>query len=241
MATPPLDRSLIRDLAVFAAVPPADLDALLATATARRYPEGATAYRQDEPAGQFFVLLGGRMKAVQTTPDGVQVVIRHIGPGDLFGLAHAMRRPTYPASAIAVTDSVALAWPDSQWAVMTARVPQLAANAMATMGQRLDDAHTRVRELATEAVERRVAHALLRLVRQAGRKTEAGILIDFPLTRQDIAEMTGTTLYTVSRLLTAWEAKGLVASARRQVTVRDPHALVLLADGDGAAGDDTET
>jgi CRP-like cAMP-binding protein len=111
------------------------------------------------------------------------------------------------------------------------RVPRLAANAMATIGGRLQDAHTRIRELATEAVERRVAHALLRLVRQAGRKTEDGVVIDFPLTRQDIAEMTGTTLHTVSRLLSAWETKGLVASQRRQVTVRDPHGLVLIAEG----------
>lgn len=232
MAAPQLDRSLIRDLPVFEAVAPADLDVILATATARRYAEGAAAYHQGETASAFFVLLHGRMKAVQTTPDGQQVVVRHVDPGDLFGLAMAMRRPTYPASVLAVTESVALAWPDSQWSTLTERVPKLATNAMATMGTRLQDAHTRIRELATEAVERRVAHALLRLVRQAGRKTEdGGIVIDFPLTRQDIAEMTGTTLHTVSRLLSAWEGRGLVSSARRQVTVRDPHGLVLIAEG----------
>lgn len=232
MAAPQLDRSLIRDLAVFAAVPAADLDFILATASARRYAEGAAAYHQGEAATSFFLLLHGRMKAVQTTPDGQQIVVRHVDPGDLFGLAMAMRRPTYPASVLAVTESLALAWPDSQWSALTARVPALAANAMATMGERLQEAHTRIRELATEAVERRVAHALLRLVRQAGRKTDDGILIDFPLTRQDIAEMTGTTLHTVSRLMSAWEARGLVASQRRQVTVRDPHKLVLIADGE---------
>lgn len=232
MAAPPLDRSLIRDLPVFADVAPAELDVILAGAAARRYAEGAFAYHQGEATTAFFLLLHGRMKAVQTTPDGQQVVVRHVDPGDLFGLALAMRRPTYPASVIAVTDSVALAWPDSQWQNLTERVPRLAGNAMATMGTRLDDAHTRIRELATEAVERRVAHALLRLVRQAGKKeADGGVVIDFPLTRQDIAEMTGTTLHTVSRLLSAWETRGLVASARRRVTVRDPHKLVLIAEG----------
>jgi CRP-like cAMP-binding protein len=231
MAAPPLDRSLIRDLAVFDAVAPADLDTILASAAARRYAEGAAAYHQGEQASAFFLLLHGRMKAVQTTPDGQQVVVRHVDPGDLFGLAMALRRPTYPASVVAVTESLALAWPDSQWTMLIERVPRLAANAMATIGGRLQDAHTRIRELATEAVERRVAHALLRLVRQAGRKTDDGVVIDFPLTRQDIAEMTGTTLHTVSRLLSAWETKGLVASQRRQVTVRDPHGLVMIAEG----------
>ncbi len=103
-------------------------------------------------------------------------------------------------------------------------------NALQTVGQRLQDAHTRIRELSTEEVERRVAHALLRLVRQAGRKTEEGILIDFPVTRQDLAEMTGTTLHTVSRVMTGWESKGLVASGRKKVVVKDAHGLHVLAE-----------
>jgi CRP-like cAMP-binding protein len=68
-------------------------------------------------------------------------------------------------------------------------------------------------------------------VNQTGKKTEDGILIDFPISRQDIAEMTGTTLHTVSRLLSAWEESGLVKSGRQKVTVLEPHRLLLLAEG----------
>ena len=78
--------------------------------------------------------------------------------------------------------------------------------------------------------EKRVAHALLRLVNQTGRKTELGSEIDFPISRQDIAEMTGTTLHTVSRLLSAWEDKGIIVSGRQKVTVSDSHRLMLLAE-----------
>ncbi|MBP0651339.1 cyclic nucleotide-binding domain-containing protein, partial [Mycobacterium tuberculosis] len=81
MPAPQLDRSLIRDLPVFQSVTPTDLDLILATASARRYAEGAAAYHQGEAANAFFVLLHGRMKAVQTTPDGQQVVVRHVDPG----------------------------------------------------------------------------------------------------------------------------------------------------------------
>ncbi|WP_437344236.1 Crp/Fnr family transcriptional regulator [Mesorhizobium marinum] len=80
-------------------------------------------------------------------------------------------------------------------------------------------------------VEQRVAHALLRLVRQAGRSDGDGIAIDFPISRQDIAEMTGTTLHTVSRIMSAWEDKGLVKSGRQQVTIVESHKLLLLAEG----------
>lgn len=228
-----LDRAVIRDLAMFRDLADADLDAVLAVATVKRLAPGDVAFRQGEIADAFFVLLHGRLKVTQTTPDGQQVVVRHVNPGEVFGIARAVRRPDFPGTAEAVVESLALGWPSDQWDVLAARCPALAVNALATVGQRLQDAHTRIRELSTEAVERRVAHALLRLVRQAGRKTDGGILIDFPVSRQDIAEMTGATLHTVSRLMAAWETKGLVASGRKRVVVRDAHALLMIAEGEG--------
>ena len=78
-----------------------------------------------------------------------------------------------------------------------------------------------------------VAHAVLRLIDQAGRKEGNGIRIDFPISRQDIAEMTGTTLHTVSRILSAWEAKGLVEGGRQKLLVRDAAGLATLAEGEG--------
>jgi CRP-like cAMP-binding protein len=95
---------------------------------------------------------------------------------------------------------------------------------------RLQELQDRYRELATERVERRVARALLRLARQTGRKVENGVLIDFPLTREDLAEMTGTTLYTVSRILSGWEKEGLIETGRQRVLIRSPHGLVAIAE-----------
>jgi CRP-like cAMP-binding protein len=88
----------------------------------------------------------------------------------------------------------------------------------------------RLRELATERVERRLARMLLRLARQSGQKVTGGILIDLPLSRQNLAEMIGTTLYTVSRILSQWEAHGLVETGRERVVIRRPHGLVVIAD-----------
>ena len=87
--------------------------------------------------------------------------------------------PDYPATALALEESLTLAWPSSAWDALIARAPLLAANAMKTLGQRVQDAHTRVREVATEEVERRVAHVLLRIARRAGRAGEAAD-VDFP-------------------------------------------------------------
>ena len=109
-------------------------------------------------------------------------------------------------------------------------IPALAANTLQTVGARLQETHTRVIEMSTQQVERRVAHALLRLAKQAGRKVEHGVEIDFPISRQDIAEMTGTTLHTVSRTLSAWEQQGLIEGGRQRIVLRDPHRLFQLAE-----------
>ncbi len=230
----PIDRSLVSDFEIFKDVPAEDIDAVLATARPRRLAEGTAVFRQGAPAKEFFLLLNGRLRVQQTTPDGQQIVVRHINPGDLFGIAPAVRRPDYPGTAIAVVESLALVWPVGQWEAFIGRNPAFAVGAMQTVGRRLQDANTRVRELSTEAVERRIAHAILRLVNQAGRKTDKGIEIDFPVTREDIAEMSGTTLHTVSRVMSGWQQKGMVTLGRRRVAVNDPHRLFMLAEGSQA-------
>lgn len=116
---------------------------------------------------------------------------------------------------------------------MARRFPAFGANTYRTVGTRLQETQTRVVEMSTEQVEQRIAHALLRLANQTGRKTESGIEIDFPISRQDIAEMTGTTLHTVSRVLSRWEDIGIIASGRQKVTVKDAHRLVVLAENPG--------
>jgi len=143
----------------------------------------------------------------------------------------AMGHPSYPATASAVEDSICLVWPSSAWPRLIGRHPCLAVCTLQAVGSRLNEAQTRIVEMSTEQVERRVAHALLRLARQAGRADGTDIEIDFPISRQDIAEMTGTTLHTVSRTLSAWEDRGLVAGGRQRIVLRDPHRLFLLAEG----------
>ena len=226
-----LDRSLIAGLPVFGGLDAAALDGILQHARSLRIQKDAALFEQAAEASTFFVLLDGRVRVVKTTPDGQQVTVRYIVPGELMGIAHALGLTVYPATALAVVDCVALAWPSRLWKEFAGTYPSFGMNTNRTIGSRLTDAHTQIVEMATQQVERRVAHSLLRLVKQSGRKTEDGILIDFPLSRQDIAEMTGTTLHTVSRLLTAWEEKGLVVSRRQQVTVVEPHRLMVLAEG----------
>jgi CRP-like cAMP-binding protein len=217
-------------LPAFSGLSSEGLDHVLASARSARYPKDSEVFSQGEEARQFFLLLSGHIRVVQTSPEGHQVVARYINEGELFGIAVAMGRSTYPATAVAAVDCVALSWPNSAWTDLQSRFPSFGASAYQTIGSRLQDTQSRIMEMSTEQVEQRIAHTILRLVAQSGRKTENGIEIDFPITRQDIAEMTGTTLHTVSRLLSAWEDKGLVRGGRQKVTVTDPHGLMLVAE-----------
>lgn len=226
-----INRALVKELPLFQKMTDQELDDVLQTAVSKRYLAGQPVFEQGQVAECFFVLLHGRLRVTQVTPEGQQVVIRIVNPGDLFGIAKALMRTDYPGTATAVVESVALAWPMSAWSLFMDQHPSMAVNAMQTMGERLQEAQSRLRELATQEVERRVAHAVLRLGSQSGKKEPGGIRIDFPLSKQDIAEMTGTTLHTVSRILSAWEAAGLVEGGRQKLLLRDPHRLLLIGDG----------
>ena len=229
----PLDRSIVANIPVFAGLSADDLDEILHEARSSRYPKDSSVFEQGADALAFFVLLHGHLRVEKTTPQGQQVVVRYVSAGELFGVAQAMGLKNYPATAVAAVDSVALSWPSSSWSRLIGKFPSLAAGALQTVGNRLQDTQARVMEMSSEQVEQRVAHALLRLAKQAGRKVEQGVEIDFPISRQDVAEMTGTTLHTVSRILSAWEQQGLVDGGRQRIVLRDPHKLLGLAEGHG--------
>lgn len=231
-----VDSSLVADLPLFAGLSSADLDAILSEARSVRVAKNSPVFEQGEEAHSFFVLLHGHVRASKATPAGEQIVVRYVATGETFGVAKAIGLQRYPATATAVDDSVVLAWPSGAWPRLVEKFPALAANTLQTVGARLQESHTRVMEMSTEQVEKRIAHALLRLVKQSGRKVEHGIEIDFPISRQDIAQMTGTTLHTVSRTLSAWEGKGLVESSRQKIVVIEPHKLFMLAEENPEAG-----
>ncbi|WP_245484950.1 Crp/Fnr family transcriptional regulator [Ciceribacter ferrooxidans] len=226
-----IDRTLVRSLSLFEKMGDADLDKLLAFANSRRVPQGGSVFEQGDAATHFYLLLHGRLKVMQVTPDGQQIIVRVVHPGDLFGFAKALRRSDYPGTAVAAAESIVLAWATELWPVFVEQNPGLAVSAMQTIGERLEEAHTRLREMSTEEVERRVAHTVLRLTKRAGKPEGGGIRIDFQISRQDIAEMTGTTLHTVSRILSGWESRGLVEGGRQRLVVLDPQKLAQLAEG----------
>jgi CRP-like cAMP-binding protein len=229
-----IDRSLVDRFPFFADFPADSLEALLKGAHLQQVEKDSAIFGEGDDVQAFFFLVDGHVRAVRTTPDGGQVIARYISPGEVFGIAPAIGRSTYPASAIAVVDCTILSWPKSLWPEIAKAYPQFAAKTYQTVGNRLQETQQNVVDLMTSQVEHRIAQAVLRLTRQAGRKVEGDTTIDFPITHREIAELTGTTIYTVSRVFRSWEERGWIRSRRQTLTIKAPEQLAALVGADPA-------
>jgi CRP-like cAMP-binding protein len=217
---------------LFQAMAAPDKEAILGAGAHRSLRKGQVLIRQGEPASTFFLMERGYLKLTQLTPDGAEVIVRFVGPGDPVAGVAALGEAPYPVTASACDAVDVLAWSRGQLADLLARHPQLKTNILREMTAHMDDALTRLRELATLDVRQRLAHTLLRLTVKAAAAGAGGLSVPHTLTRQELAELTGTTLFTVSRILTEWEGAGLVHSTRAHVAVLDAERLRYAADGE---------
>jgi CRP-like cAMP-binding protein len=224
------DLALLERTELFRGVPAPVLRVAASAASRRRVAAGETVFRQGDASAMLYVVLVGRLCASQTTADGQQVIIRYLGPGEVAGYAVLSGTDCYPGSVTAVDDTHLLCWNRSAITAIMREHSAVAMNAVALIGARYHEMQLRLRELSTERVEQRLAHTILRLATQAGRRTANGIEIAFPLSRQDLSEMAGTTLHTVSRTLSAWEEQGVVRSGRRRVIIAAPDTLAAIAE-----------
>lgn len=205
---------------------------ILDQAVSRHIEKGETVFEEGQEARRFFILLDGHIRVVRYTAQGDQVIVTYIPPGELFGIAQAIRRKTYPATAIAAADCIVLSWPSPLFDVFSEKYEGFAGETYRMIGERLTERNDRLISMATQRVEQRVASALLNLSAHSGRPVQGGIEIAFPISRQDLSEMTATTLYTASRLLSSWEKDGIIKSLRKRILVCDQERLRRLAQGD---------
>ncbi len=219
------------DLPLFATLSDAQRDIVREGMVPVSLQTGEPLFLQGDPATRFYALVEGRLKVTQVTEDGRQIIVRIVHPGELCGFASALNRDTYPGGAEAMVPSRLIGWPYRRWEAVMGAAPSLTFSVMRAIGRKLDEAHTRLREATTEEAGQRIAHVLLRIARETGEEVAGTIQVPFPLTRQDIADLSGNTLHTVSRIMAAWEARGLLVRARKQVIIADLAAFEALAAG----------
>jgi CRP-like cAMP-binding protein len=227
-------------LELFRGLPPSSLDTIAANARVRYLPKGLCIFNQGDEGVRAHAVIDGGVRIAQAGSDGGQAVMRFVGPGEMFGTVALFTDGRYPADAVTLMETLEASWSEADLLDLIHLYPQIGINVVRIIGSRLQEAQERLRELATQSAERRVAHAMLRLVRQAGCSTADGTAIEFPLRRKDVADIAGTTLYTASRILTAWEKIGFLVTHKHRLTIRRPLELKRIAEGAAEHADGRE-
>lgn len=221
---------LLTKARLFAGLTETQLSTVLQHAYTHEVERRAFFFHQGEPASTFYLIRRGQVRLSQINPEGKQVIIHLFGPGDVMAVIVVLSHATYPLSAEAITDSVAWAWDRETAVSLMEQFPRLAINGLDMVAQRFLELQNRYRELATERVEQRVARALVRLIHQRNGYVPQRPYPLLALTRQDLAEMTGTTLYTVSRICSNWEQQGVLETGREQLHIHNLDDLLAIAD-----------
>ena len=226
-------RELLQANAIFATVPPRDLTALIERSRLDRYAAREHIFHEGDPAEWFCLVVEGRVRIVRHARSGKDVVLELLGPGEVFGGVAVIERRPYPASAQAVEATMVLKIPGEPMRGLSDRYPVVIREMALMIGRRLRAAHDTVESLAVDPVEARLAQRLVRLADTVGVWRADGIELPFHLTRQGLADMSGTTVETTIRIVSRWLKEGLLRENASRLVVPDLPALRGLADAGG--------
>jgi CRP/FNR family transcriptional regulator len=225
-------KRFLRENPVFAELPAAEIDALAAAAREETKRAREHVFMDGDAAQWLWLVRSGRIKIVRHSRTGRDVVLELLGPGEVFGGMAVIERRPYPASAQATEPSVVVKLPAAAIIALSERHPSVIREMALMIGRRLRAAHDSVRSLSVDPVEARVATVLLRLAEREGTRTTGGLTLPFHLTRQSLADMTGTTVETTIRILSRWGKDGMVLDENGRLLLKDLPRLRELADGE---------
>jgi len=216
---------------LFRGFAPGEAGEVLAAGTPRVLRRGEILFREGEPANVLYLVESGRIKLTQLTAEGRQVIMRYLAPGDAFAAVALFDRSTYPVAAEATERTRVRGWSREILPGLVRSHPRFEANLLQIVSAHTQEALSRVRELSTETVAQRLARTVLRLGQQIGRGEPGGAVLVERLSQQDLAEVAGMSVYTVSRTLTDWQELKIVEIGRQRLRIRDPQGLAGIAGG----------
>lgn len=219
----------IRRTPMFRRISELDRQHLAAASTLKRYVKGDRVFSEGDPSEVFSVVVTGRVKIVKTTPAGKDLILEIFGTGDPFGAVAAYEGRPFPASAIALEDTVCLHTPRQEFFALLEQHPSLVRGLLLGLTQRLVELTNRLGEMTGGRVEARMARLFLKLADNMGRPDAAGIAIPMALSRQELADLTGTTIETCIRVMSRWGKDELVRTDKDGFVLLDKAALEELA------------
>ena len=222
--------SAVRSLPVFRGLPLDDQTRLAALATLRDYTRGDTIWREGEPAEALTLIVKGRVKVVRRA-EGGDVIIEIFGDGEPVGALAVYNYIPYPASAVCLEPVTLLSLPRRDYFELLDRHPEFARALIRELTKLVLGLARKVEEMRGQRVEVRIAQLFLDLAGRMGRETRAGIEIAIHLSRQEIADLVGTTVESAIRVLSRWGREKLVITGEGRFVVPARERLQAIADG----------
>lgn len=186
-------------------------------------------FSEGDPSDWFYIVFDGKVKITKLSQEGKEIILEIIAPMDFFGGLAVIKGFPYPANAIAMEDTLLLKISRSNLMRILDRFPSLMYCMALQLGDRIKESHETLKNIALERVEARIASLLLKLADKIGKETERGMLIDMKLTKQDIAEMVGTTVETSIRIMSKFKKLGIISDREGRIIIEDIKKLKNLS------------
>lgn len=222
---------ILRRTTIFRRLSPADRQRLATVATTRAFDKGAVIFREGDASAQLYTVVDGRVKVVKTTARGTDVILELFGPGDPLGAVAVYESRPYPATAITLEPTTCVLVPQQAFFSLLEQHPTLVRGLLTGLTHRLVELTNRLAELSGGRIEARLSRVFLKLARDIGQPRPEGTFVPVVLSRQDIADMIGTTIETSIRIMSRWGKDHVVQTERDGFVVLDQDALESIATG----------
>ena len=221
--------AVLAGIPLFRRVSPEDRERLVPLAQLRAYGRGDAVFSEGDPPDFFVVVVTGRVKIYKHTPSGSDLILEIFGPGGPVGAVAVYESRPYPASAEALEPTTCLLIPRPDFFGLLERHPSLVRGLLSSLSHRLVELTTRLAELTGGRIEVRFARLFLKLADQIGRATPDGLLIPLPLSRQELADLTGTTIETSIRIMSRWGKDDVLRTQKDGFVLANRAALEAVA------------
>ena len=218
-------KDYLRQTPVFSGLSDEELEEIVPLVVKRRLRRDTVVFHEGDPGSAFYLVKTGRVKIYKSSAYGREQVLSILGDGQIFGDVPTFDGGPYPATAATMTEAEIYLIRREDFQGILRRHPEIALKVIQVLGARLRQSLELIRDLSFKQVPHRLAGLLLRMAREHGEQTAAGTLIPLSLSRQDLADIVGTSRETVTRELKKMERAGLLKVNRRQIIILDHERL----------------
>ena len=212
-----LSPTCIGSLWIFKDLSPEDIQSLVQDALRKKMAKGQTLFFQGDPADEVFLIKGGRIKLTKVLEDGTELMLDIRKAGDFVGENMFSEEGQYPVSAVCLEDTMTCGFSRSQFEGLVMEHPKVGLQIIKTLSERISSLTDRVSNLAIANIEERLYRVLSNVAKEHGTQSSQGLVIQFPLTHEDLGFLTGAHRVTITRAMKALKESGKIILENRRL------------------------